>query len=73
MTGAKSLTAEVSARVADYSWSGTGLVQSYRTGLVWEVVDGYALRANWARAQRAPSIDDLISPPAGDYDSFTDI
>ncbi|PKG83898.1 TonB-dependent receptor [Colwellia sp. 75C3] len=73
VTGAKSLTAEVSARVADYSWSGTGLVQSYRTGLVWEVVDGYALRANWARAQRAPSIDDLLSPPAGDYDSYSDI
>jgi iron complex outermembrane recepter protein len=73
VAGAKSLTAEVSARFADYSWSGTDLVQSYKTGLVWEIVDGYAVRANWARAQRAPSIDDLISPPAGDYDSFTDI
>ena len=73
VAGAKSLTAEVSARFADYSWSGTGLVQSYRTGLVWEVVDGYAIRANWARSQRAPSIDDLLSPPAGDYDSYTDI
>ena len=73
VVGAKSLTAEVSIRLADYSWANTGLMQSYKTGLVWEVVDGYALRANWARAQRAPSIDDLISPPAGDYDSLTDI
>lgn len=73
VTGAKSLSAEVSARIADYSWSGTDLVQSYKTGIVWEVVEGYALRANWARAQRAPSIDDLLSPPAGDYDSYSDI
>jgi outer membrane receptor protein involved in Fe transport len=73
VSGAKSLTAEVSARIADYSWSGTDLVQSYKTGVVWEVVDGYGIRVNWARAQRAPSIDDLLSPPAGDYDSYSDI
>lgn len=73
VTGAKSLTAELSARIADYSAEGVDLVASYKTGMVWEVVDGYAIRANWARAQRAPSIDNLMSPPAGDYDSFTDI
>ena len=71
--GAKSLTAEVSARVADYSWSGTGLVGSYKTGLIWQPIDGYAIRANWARAQRAPTITELMSPPRGDYDSFDDI
>jgi outer membrane receptor protein involved in Fe transport len=70
---AKSLTVEVSARIADYSWESSGLMQSYKTGLIWEVVEGYAVRANWSRAQRAPSIDDLLSPPAGDYDSYTDI
>jgi outer membrane receptor protein involved in Fe transport len=73
VVGAKSLTAEISVRLADYSWANTGLMQSYKTGLVWEVVDGYAVRANWARAQRAPSIDDLLAPPAGDYDSLSDI
>ena len=73
VTAAKSLTAEVSVRLADYSWESSGLMQSYKTGMVWEVIDGYAVRANWARAQRAPSIDDLLSPPAGDYDSFSDI
>ena len=35
--------------------------------------DGYMVRANWARAQRAPTITDLMSPPRGDYDSFNDI
>jgi len=73
VSGAKSLTAEVSARVADYSWSGTGLVQSYKTGVVYEPVEGYAIRGNWARAQRAPGITELLSPQRGDYDSFDDI
>ncbi|PKI13254.1 TonB-dependent receptor domain-containing protein [Colwellia sp. 12G3] len=73
VVAAKSLTAELSARVADYSAKGVDLVTSYKTGVVWEVVEGYAVRANWARAQRAPSIDNLLSPPAGDYDSYTDI
>ncbi|ACA86544.1 TonB-dependent receptor domain-containing protein [Shewanella woodyi] len=73
VAGAKSLTAEVSARLADYSWSGTGLIQSYKTGVTWQPVEGYAIRANWARAQRAPSITELLSPPRGDYDSFDDI
>ncbi|MBU2893356.1 TonB-dependent receptor [Colwellia sp. D2M02] len=74
VVGAKSLTADVSARFADYSPEGVDLVASYRAGLVWEIVDGYAVRTNWARAQRAPSIDNLMSPPAGDYDSnYSDI
>lgn len=73
VVAAKSLTAEISARLADYSWSGTGLIQSYKTGIVWEPVEGYAIRGNWARAQRAPSITELLSPPRGDYDSFDDI
>jgi len=70
---AKNLTAEVSLRVADYSWSGSDLVKSYKTGLTWEPVEGYMVRANYARAQRAPTITELLSPPRGDYDSFDDI
>ncbi|MCF6457617.1 TonB-dependent receptor [Pseudoalteromonas sp. MMG024] len=73
VTGAQSLDLEVSARFADYSWSSTGLIQSYKTGLIYVPVDGYMVRANWARAQRAPTITDLMSPPRGDYDSFNDI
>ena len=73
VAGAKSLTANVSARLADYSWGGTGLIGSYTTGLIYEPADGYVVRANWSRAQRAPSITELLSPPRGDYDSFDDI
>ena len=70
---AKNLSADVSARFADYSWSNTGLVQSYKLGLIYEPFDGYMFRANWATAQRAPSITELLSPERGDYDNFRDI
>ncbi|MBE0363158.1 hypothetical protein PULV_a0796 [Pseudoalteromonas ulvae UL12] len=71
--GVKSLTAEVSARFADYSWSNTGIVGSYKLGFIYEPIEGYAVRANYARAQRAPTITELVSPPRGDYDSFDDL
>jgi len=48
-------------------------VSSYNTGLTWEPVEGYILRANYARAQRAPDIIELLSPRRGDYDSYDDI
>jgi outer membrane receptor protein involved in Fe transport len=64
---------EVSARVADYSPSGIDTVVSYTTGMMWEPAEGYRLRANYSRAQRAPTISELYSPPRGDYDSISDI
>jgi len=64
---------EISARVGDYSPPGVSTVVSYTTGLMWEPAEGYILRANYARAQRAPTIAELFSPPRGDYDSYNDI
>lgn len=66
-------TAEVGLRIADYSPPGVNTVFSYSTGLLWEPVDGYNLRANYGQAQRAPTITELISPPRGDFDSYDDI
>ena len=40
---------------------------------MWEPAEGYRLRANYSRAQRAPTISELYSPPRGDFDSMTDI
>jgi outer membrane receptor protein involved in Fe transport len=68
-----SFTADLSLRVADYSPPGIDTVWSYSAGLMWEVADGYSLRGNYARAQRAPTITELYSPPRGDYDNYTDI
>jgi outer membrane receptor protein involved in Fe transport len=70
---AERLTADVSMRVGNYSPKNIGTVFSYTTGLIWEPVDGYILRANIARAQRAPDITELLSPRRGDFDSFDDI
>jgi outer membrane receptor protein involved in Fe transport len=70
---ADKLTADISARVADYSMKNIDTVFSHTTGLIWEPVDGYILRANFARAQRAPDITELLSPRRGDFDSFDDI
>ncbi|MFC3034674.1 TonB-dependent receptor domain-containing protein [Pseudoalteromonas fenneropenaei] len=67
------LSLDLSARLADYSWSNTGLMSSYKVGLLYQPTEGYMVRANWARAQRAPTITDLLSPPRGDFDSFDDI
>ena len=69
----ESFQAEISARVADYSPKGVDTVFSYTVGLSWQVADGYHLRANYARAQRAPTITELYSPARGDYDGYSDI
>jgi len=69
----RNFSADLSFRVADYSPPGIDTVYSYSAGLMWEVADGYSLRGNYARAQRAPTITELYSPPRGDYDSYTDI
>ncbi|PKI02031.1 TonB-dependent receptor domain-containing protein [Glaciecola sp. 33A] len=70
---AKSLTAETSLRLAEYSFEGIDTVASYKLGLAWQPADGYLIRANYARAQRAPSITEALSPARGDFDSFDDI
>lgn len=73
VTGAKSLTLETSLRLAEYSLAGIDLVKSYNLGLTWEPADGYMFRAKYARAQRAPSLTEALSPARGDFDSFDDI
>lgn len=70
---AQNLSADVSLRLADYSPEGIDTIVSHSTGLMWEPIEGYNLRANYARAQRAPTLTELRSPPRGDFDSYTDI
>jgi len=67
------ISLETSARMAEYSPAGVNTVFSYTAGFMWEPIDGYRLRANYSRAQRAPTIAELYSPPRGDYDSINDI
>ena len=67
------LTADLSLRIGDYSHENISTIFSYTAGLMWEVADGYNIRANVARAQRAPDLTELFSPERGDYDSINDI
>ena len=70
---AEHLYLDASARFADYSWQTSDIMESYKLGFMWHAFAGISLRANRATAQRAPTIDDLNSPIAGDYDSYYDI
>ncbi|KZN47064.1 hypothetical protein N482_10755 [Pseudoalteromonas luteoviolacea NCIMB 1942] len=70
---AKSLSLETSLRLANYDIDAIGTVASYKIGFLWQPIDNYFVRANFARAQRAPTITELMSPPRGDFDSFSDI
>lgn len=72
-TFAKRLDLDASLRLADYSIDNVDLMSSYRLGMFWEPVEGFGVRANYARSQRAPTITELMSPARGDYDSFNDI
>jgi len=73
LPGVQHLSLETSLRFADYDLSAVGLVTSSKLGFLWRVSDGLNLRGNWAVAQRAPTVNDIFEPAAGDFDSFDDI
>jgi len=73
LPGAEYLSLETSLRMSDYDIQNVGLVSSYKLGFLWTVGAGVNLRGNYAIAQRAPSVNELYEPAAGDFDSFDDI
>jgi len=73
LPGAEYLSLEASVRMSDYDVKNVGLVSSYKLGFLWTVGAGVNLRGNYAIAQRAPSVNELYEPAAGDFDSFDDI
>lgn len=62
--GFNSLTLEAGARYSKYSVRGGGKPETwtYKFGLSWEPIEDIKLRANYARAVRAPNINELFSP-----------
>ena len=46
---------------------------SSKLGFLWAVGEGINVRGNWAIAQRAPTVNDIFEPAAGDFDSINDI
>ncbi|KGJ89042.1 TonB-dependent receptor [Colwellia psychrerythraea] len=73
LPGAEYLSLEASVRMSDYDVTNVGLVSSYKLGFLWTMGAGLNLRGNYAIAQRAPSVNELYEPAAGDFDSFDDI
>ncbi|KGJ88321.1 TonB-dependent receptor plug domain-containing protein [Colwellia psychrerythraea] len=73
VVGVEFLSLETSYRASDYDVKNIGLVSSYKLGFLWTVGEGLNLRGNWAVAQRAPSINELYEPEAGDFDGYNDI
>ncbi|MCF6439212.1 TonB-dependent receptor [Pseudoalteromonas luteoviolacea] len=70
---AHQLSLSLAARAADYSWSNMGLIQSYNLGFNYTPTTHYAVKFNWAKAMRAPTITELMSPIRGDYNAFQDL
>ena len=71
--GFELLSVDLSGRVADYDINRVGTVFSYRAGLQYAPVPDIRLRFQYARAQRAPDLTELFSPPRGDFDNVVDI
>jgi iron complex outermembrane recepter protein len=66
----ENVTAQLAARVADYSTIGT--IYSYNAGGYWEPTDRLRLRGQYSRSQRAPTITEFFSAPRQDADSLLD-
>lgn len=58
----KSLTVDGAVRFSDYDIDGVGNVSTYFGGLEWALNDSLALRAQYQRAIRAPSLLELFAP-----------
>lgn len=70
--GAYVLSVDASARAAHYSIDNVGTVLSYRAGIQYAPIPDIRFRAQFARAQRAPDIAELYSPPRGNFESADD-
>lgn len=62
------LTVQLAGRVANYSTVGT--ISSYNVGGVITPIDGFKLRGQYSRSQRAPTLADLFSPARTDSDTI---
>lgn len=71
--GFELLSVDGSARVGSYDIKNVGNVFSFRGGVQYAPVRDIRFRVSYARAQRAPDLTELFSPPRGDFDDVSDI
>jgi len=67
------LVFNTAVRVAHYNLDAVGTTVSYRAGFQWHPIEDLRVRAEYARAQRAPDMSELYSPPRDDADTVTDV
>ncbi|MFL9839747.1 TonB-dependent receptor [Sphingomonas sp. ST-64] len=73
VAGAHQLSVDLSARAANYNIDRVGTVFSYRGGIQYAPIRDLRFRAQYARAQRAPDIAELYSPPRGNFEAAPDL
>lgn len=61
-------TVQLAGRLAEYSTVGT--ISSYNVGGVLTPFEGFKLRGQYSRSQRAPNLTDLFSPARTDSDTI---
>lgn len=67
------LSVDASARAAHYSIDRVGWVFSWRGGIQYAPIADLRFRAQYARAQRAPDIAEIFSPPRGNFEAAIDL
>ncbi|MDQ8756271.1 TonB-dependent receptor [Sphingosinicella sp. LHD-64] len=71
--GIELLSVDASARAAHYSIDRVGWVFSWRGGIQYAPIPDLRFRAQYARAQRAPDLAEIFSPPRGNFEAATDL
>ena len=71
--GAYLLSIDASARVAHYDIDRVGWVFSWRGGVQYAPIRDLRFRVQYARAQRAPDVAELFSPPRGNFEAGVDL
>ena len=64
------LNLQLAGRIADYNTIGT--IYSYNAGIVFNPIEDITFRAQYSRAQRAPNLTEIFSPPRPDSDTLND-
>ncbi|WP_337846902.1 TonB-dependent receptor [Sphingomonas sp.] len=70
---AYALSVDLSARAAHYNIDRVGTVLSWRAGAQYAPVADLRFRAQYARAQRAPDLAEIYSPPRGNFEAAQDL
>lgn len=70
---AQNLSVNAAARLGSYNIKNVDHIFSYRFGTEWRPVAGLRFRAQYSRAQRAPTVTNLYSPLRDDADNVVDL